>query len=148
MCVMHTHTRAGAGVSMLRNGLRPISQDALQVYDDVAYHDYGVPASPEECEALGRTCRHGSHVVLLNHGLLTLGPTIHGTLFRMYGLERACELELIARMLDAPPVPVDDFVVGKAAERMRKRRDTPEYGLAEWQGLVRTVDRKGFDYRQ
>ena len=33
-------------------------------------------------------------------------------------------------------------------ERMRKRRDTPEYGLAEWQGLVRTVDRKGFDYRQ
>ena len=66
----------------------------------------------------------------------------------MYGLERACELELIARMLDAPPVPVDDFVVGKAAERMRKRRDTPEYGLAEWQGLVRTVDRKGFDYRQ
>src|SRR3954466_9324823 len=37
-CVMHTHTRAGAGVSMLANGLRPISQDALQVYDDVAYH--------------------------------------------------------------------------------------------------------------
>ena len=93
MCVMHTHTRAGAGVSMLPNGLRPISQDALQVYDDVAYHEYGVPASPEECEALGRTCKQGSHVVLLNHGLLTLGPTIHGTFFRTYCLERACELE-------------------------------------------------------
>ena len=23
-----------------------------------------------------------------------------------------------------------------------------EFGLAEWRGLVRTVDRKGFDYRQ
>ena len=65
MCVMHTHTRAGAGISLLEHGLRPISQDALQVYDDVAYHEYGVPASPEECEALGRTCKHGSHVVLL-----------------------------------------------------------------------------------
>ena len=148
MCVMHTHTRAGAGVSMLRNGLRPISQDALQVYDDLAYHDYGVPASPEECEALGRTCRNGSHVVLLNHGLLTLGPTIHGTLYRMYCLERASELELIARTLDAPPVPIDDYVIGKAAERMSKRRDLPDYGRAEWQGLVRTVDRKGFDYRR
>jgi ribulose-5-phosphate 4-epimerase/fuculose-1-phosphate aldolase len=148
MCVMHTHTRAGAGVSMLRNGLRPISQDALQVYDDLAYHDYGVPASPEECEALGRTCKNGGHVVLLNHGLLTLGPTIHGTFFRMYGLERACELELIARSLDSPPVPIDDFVIGKAAERMRKRRDLPEYGLAEWRGLIRTIDRKGFDYRR
>jgi ribulose-5-phosphate 4-epimerase/fuculose-1-phosphate aldolase len=28
-CVMHTHTRAGAGVSLMRKGLRPISQDAL-----------------------------------------------------------------------------------------------------------------------
>ncbi len=62
MCVMHTHTRAGAGLSLLKHGLRPISQDALQVYDDLAYHDYGVPATPEECEALGRTCARGTHV--------------------------------------------------------------------------------------
>src|SRR6185437_415314 len=118
MCVMHTHTRAGAGVSLLDKALRPISQDALQIFDDVAYHPYGVPASQEECEALGRTCARGTCVVLMNHGLLTLGPSIHGTLYRMYCLERACELELIARTLDAPPVPIDDYVIGKAAERM------------------------------
>jgi len=147
-CVMHTHTRAGAGLSLLANGLRPISQDALQVYDDVAYHPYGVPASVEECEALGRTCAHGSHVVLLNHGLLALGPTVHGTLMRLYMLERACELELIARTLDAPPVMIEPAVVAKAAERMRALRNTPEYGLLEWEGLVRTVDRRGFDYRR
>jgi ribulose-5-phosphate 4-epimerase/fuculose-1-phosphate aldolase len=147
VCVMHTHTRAGAGVSMLRNGLRPISQDALQVYDDLAYHDYGVPASPEECEALGRTCQHGSHVMLLNHGLLTHGSTIHGTFFRMYCLERACELELIARTLGSPPLQIDDCVISKSAERMQKRRNAPEYGLAEWKGLVRTVDRGGANYR-
>ena len=148
MCVMHTHTRSGAGVSLLRNALRPISQDALQVYDDVVYHEYGVPATVEECEALGRACQRGSHVVLLNHGLLTLGPTIHGTFYRMYCLERACELELMARTFDAPPVQIDNHVVNKAAERMRKRRDTPEYGRAEWRGLVRTVDRRGADYRR
>ncbi|HEX3347856.1 MAG TPA: class II aldolase/adducin family protein, partial [Acetobacteraceae bacterium] len=85
-CVMHTHTRAGAGVSLVANGLRPISQDAMQILDDVAYHEYGVPATQEECDALGRSCVHGSCVVLLNHGLLTLGPTIHGTLMRMYML--------------------------------------------------------------
>jgi ribulose-5-phosphate 4-epimerase/fuculose-1-phosphate aldolase len=147
-CVMHTHTRAGAGVSLLHNGIRPISQDALHVLDDVAYHPYGVPATAEECEALGRTCAHGSCVVLLNHGLLTLGETIHGTLMRLYMMERACELELIARTMDAPPVQIDDHVIGKAAERMKKIRSTENYGLMEWLGLVRTVDRKGFDYRQ
>lgn len=146
--VMHTHTRAGAGVSLLRNGLRPISQDAVQILDDVAYHEYGVPASQEECEALGRTCAQGNTVVLLNHGLLTLGATVQGTFMRMYMLERACEVELIARSLDEPPVAISEDVVRKSAERMRKRRDTPEYGLMEWQGLVRTVDRHGADYRR
>jgi ribulose-5-phosphate 4-epimerase/fuculose-1-phosphate aldolase len=147
-CVMHTHTRAGAGLSLLDRGLRPISQDALQILDDVAYHEYGLPATQEECDALGRTCAHGSCVVLLNHGLLALGPTVHGTMMRMYMLERACEVELIARALDAPPVQIAPDIVRKAAERMRQRRGDPEYGLMEWQGLVRTVERKGAEYRQ
>jgi ribulose-5-phosphate 4-epimerase/fuculose-1-phosphate aldolase len=95
-CVLHTHTRAGAGVSLLKNCLRPISQDAMHVIDEVVYHDYGIPATAEECEALGESCKMGTCVVLLNHGLLTLGPTIPGAFERMYLLERACEVELIA----------------------------------------------------
>jgi ribulose-5-phosphate 4-epimerase/fuculose-1-phosphate aldolase len=146
-CVMHTHTRAGAGISVLANGLRPISQDALQVLDDLVYHPYGVPATKEECDALGKTCATGSLVVLLNHGLLTLGPTIHGTLMRLYMLERACEVELIARQLGAPPVEIDAYVQRKAAERMKRIRNTEQYGLMEWQGLVRTVDRQDPNYR-
>ena len=147
-CVLHTHTRAGAGVSLLKNGLRPISQDALQVIDDVVYHEYGVPATVEECEALGRSCANGSCVVLLNHGLLTLGPTIHGAFMRLYNMERACELELIARTMHAEPVEIEPYVVQKAAERMRKLRNSHEYGLMDFQGLVRTVERKGADFRR
>lgn len=147
-CVLHTHTRAGAGVSLIRNGLRPISQDALHVLDDVVYHDYGVPATPEECEALGRSCANGSCVVLMNHGLLTLGETIHGAMMRLYMLERACELELIARQMDEPPVIIDEYVQQKAAERMKKMRPTHEYGLAEWKGMVRAVERQGADFRK
>ncbi len=147
-CVLHTHTRAGAGVSLLKNGLRPISQDHLHVLDDVVYHDYGVPATQEECDALGVSCATGSCVVLMNHGLLTLGETIHGAMMRLYMLERACELELIARTLDEPPVIIDDYVQQKAAERMKKMRPTHGYGLGEWKGLVRTAERKGFDWRR
>jgi ribulose-5-phosphate 4-epimerase/fuculose-1-phosphate aldolase len=147
-CVLHTHTRAGAGLSLLRNGLRPISQDALHVLDDVVYHEYGVPASVEECEALGRSLSGGgSCVVLLNHGLLTLGETIPGAVMRLYMLERACEVELIARQLDEPPVMIDPVIVQKAAARMKAKRPMPDYGVPEWQGLVRTAERKGFDWR-
>ncbi|HVY16186.1 MAG TPA: class II aldolase/adducin family protein [Rhodopila sp.] len=147
-CVLHTHTRAGAGLSLIRNGIRPISQDAMHVIDDVVYHEYGVPATVEECEALGKSCATGSCVVLLNHGLLTLGETIHGAMMRLYMLERACELELIARQLDEPPIVIEEYVQKKAAERMKKMRPTQEYGLAEWKGMVRTVERKGADFRR
>ncbi|MGE0419553.1 MAG: class II aldolase/adducin family protein [Acetobacteraceae bacterium] len=147
-CVLHTHTRAGAGVSLMAKGLRPISQDHLHVIDDVVYHPYGVPATPEECEALGKNLAGGGGcVVLMNHGLLTLGETIHGSVMRLYMLERACELELISRQLGEEPVMVDDYVQQKAAERMKKVRKTEAYGLAEWKGLVRTVERKGFNWR-
>ena len=146
-CVMHTHTRAGAGLSMIRNGLRPISQDALIVYDDVIYHEYGMPSSKEECDALGHSCKNGNCVILLNHGLLTLGETIPGTLARMYMLERACELELIARTLGEPPVMVDPKVVEGIANSMRKARKKPDYGLYDWNALLRKIERQGQPYK-
>jgi ribulose-5-phosphate 4-epimerase/fuculose-1-phosphate aldolase len=147
-CTMHTHTRAGAGAAMLRDGLRPISQDVLLVLDDIVYHDYGMPATQEECDALGQSVQHGSCVVLRNHGLLTLAPTIQGALLNLYMLERACELELIARTFSEPPVMVDPEVVSRMAHRMKKARNDPSWGVQEWHALVRTVESKGSDWRQ
>lgn len=146
--VMHTHTRAGAGVSMLHKGLRPISQDHMQILDDTVYHEYGVPATQEECDALMRNVGTGSCVVLENHGLLTLGPTVQGTFMRMYMMERACELEVISRQMNAPVVHIAADVQEKYAERMKKRRNTAEYGKMEWEGLVRTIERDGADFRR
>lgn len=148
-CVMHTHTRAGGGVSLMRKGLRPISQDALQVLDEIVYHEYGVPTTQEECDALGVSCQKGTCVILLNHGLLSLAPTIPGALRRLYQMERACELELIARQLDEPPVMIEDYIVARAAQRMKQVREAPEYGLKEWNALLRVIDRKdGSTYRE
>jgi len=146
-CVMHTHTRAGAGVAMLRNGLRPISQDALNVIDEVVYHEYGLPATQQECDALGASCRKGNSVILLNHGLLTHAPTIPGALQRLYMLERACELELIARTLGEPPVQIAPDVIAGVAVYMKSARAKPDFGLHEWNALLRVIDGKGTDYR-
>ena len=147
-CVMHTHTRAGAGVSMMRRGLRPISQDALNVFDEVVYHEYGLPATQEECDSLGVSCQAGTCVILLNHGLLTHAPTIPGALQRLYMLERACELELISRTLGEPPMPIAQDVIDGVARYMITARAKPDYGLHEWQALLRVIGAKGTDYRQ
>lgn len=142
-CVMHTHTRAGGAVSLLKKGLRPISQDALSVYDDIVYHEYGVPATVEECEELGKTCQKGGHVILHNHGLLTAAPTLPGALRGLYMLERACELELLSRQLGEEPVMIDDYIIARAAQRMKQLRSDPNFGVVYFEALKRQVQKKG-----
>lgn len=147
-CVMHTHTRAGTGVSVLKQGLRPITQDALSVYDDLVYHEYGMPTSQEECDALGVTCQKGNSVVLRNHGLLSVGETIPGALRRMYMLERACEVEIIARSLGEEPGPIDPEVIEGYGKRAKAYRASPAYGEIYWKAALRQIEGKGTDWRQ
>jgi ribulose-5-phosphate 4-epimerase/fuculose-1-phosphate aldolase len=147
-CVMHTHTRAGTGISVLKKGLRPISQDALAVLDELVYHEYGMPTSQEECDALGVSCQQGSCVVLRNHGLLSVGATIPAALRRLYMMERACEVEIIARGLDEEPAPIEDDVVQSYAARAKAQRASPEFGVTDWKAAVRLIEGKGSDWRQ
>lgn len=147
MCVLHTHTRAGNAVSMIANGLRPLNQDTIHVLDDVAYHPYGIPSSRQEGEALKRAVARNNCIVLMNHGLLTVTHSIHNGVYLHYRLERACQQEMSARMMNAPAVMIEDEVVAAAAVYMRKLRDSPDYGRDEFAALVRAVDRIDPGYR-
>ena len=147
-CVMHTHTRPGTVVSLLKRGFRPISQDVLEIYDELGYHEYGEPSSQAECDALGVSCQGVNAVVLTNHGLLSLGDTVPAAFIRLYFMERAAEVEIAARMLDEPPVPISDEIIAKGAARKIKQRASGEYGMREWKSLIRMLDRTGVDYRK
>lgn len=147
-CVMHTHVRAGTGVSVLKRGIRPISQDALEVYDELAYHEYGSLASHNEGDALGVTCQNGECVILRSHGLLTIGATPQAALKRMYTLVRACEIELIARSLDESPTAIEPEVVEDYARRNKPKRALPEFGMREWCAALRQIEGRGRDWRQ
>lgn len=146
-CVMHTHTRAGVAVSTLRRGLRPISQDALEIWHELGYHDYNSTSAPGECEALARSCETANAIVLHNHGLLALGSTIPETFTRMYYLEHACQVEAAARALNEAPVHISEQVVEEAALRKVKQRASGLFGEREWTSVIRMLDRRGVVYR-
>jgi hypothetical protein len=63
-------------------------------------------------------------------------------------LERACEVEIIARGLDEEPVAIDPEVVRMYGECARQQRASPEFGVADWNAAVRLVEGKGTDWRQ
>ena len=95
-CVMHTHTRAGLAISCLKDGLKPIFQDAAIFHNRVSYHDWqGMSTEVEECKDIAKNLGKNKVMILRNHGLLTCGETIGEAFILMYYLDKTCIVEHI-----------------------------------------------------
>ena len=89
-CVIHTHTLAGMAVSAMKCGLMPLAQTAMR-FIDVGYHDYeGVALNLDEQARVVRDLGHREAMILRNHGLLVVGPSIPEAFNNVFRLERAC----------------------------------------------------------
>jgi len=143
-CVIHTHTRAGAGVSAQEEGLLPISQHAALFVGRIGYHDFeGIAVHEEEQERLVRNLGKHHVMILRNHGLLTAGRSAGEAFVLLHMLERACEIQVAALSNGA-----------------RVRRITPEsvattHAVIEansgftrdWEAMLRLLDRVAPDYK-
>jgi len=95
--VMHLHTPAGQAVSAHSQGLLPLTQTAMVVRGDIAFHDYeGVAVDLEERERLVADLGDKNAMILRNHGTLALGKNVGECFVRLYFLERACEAQVMA----------------------------------------------------
>jgi len=95
--VMHLHTPHGQAVSAHADGLLPLTQTAMLIRDDVAFHEYeGVAVDLEERERIIADMGDKGAMLLRNHGTLTVGETVGEAFLRMYFLERACEAQILA----------------------------------------------------
>ncbi len=65
----------------------------------------------------------------------------------MYYLERACQIEVASRVLNEEPVAITDDILQKAAEHKRRQRGA-DYGLKEWDSVLRMLARQKVEYRQ
>src|SRR3981081_2494326 len=97
-CVIHTHTRAGVAISAMKCGLLPISQHAQYTEQMVTYHDYeGIALDMDERTRMAKDLGKASKAMILrNHGLLTLGHTVHEAWEMMYYLDCACQIQIDA----------------------------------------------------
>jgi ribulose-5-phosphate 4-epimerase/fuculose-1-phosphate aldolase len=146
-CVLHTHSIAGCAVSMQKEGPLPLNQHALQVIGDVAYHDYeGTGRNPEERARLLADLGHRRILVLRNHGLLIVGPSIAAAFVATYRMERACAMQLAFQQSGAAFHPITDEVVSTAYNRPIGGRNEP--AKFEWPALLRKLDRIDSSYKQ
>jgi ribulose-5-phosphate 4-epimerase/fuculose-1-phosphate aldolase len=95
--VIHLHTPDGQAVSAHADGLLPLTQTAMLIRDEIAYHDYeGVALDLSERERLIADIGDKNAMILRNHGTLALGGTVGEAFIRIYYLERACEAQIKA----------------------------------------------------
>ena len=93
--VMHLHSRDGVAVSALADGLLPLSQNALNIYHDVAYHAFeGIATAADERVRLKADLGEKNLMILRNHGTLAVGRSIASAFYRLYALEWACTAQV------------------------------------------------------
>jgi len=146
LCVMHLHTDYGIAVSAQKGGLLPISQQAMLALASLAYHDYeGLALNAEEKPRLVADLGDKSHLILRNHGLLTVGRTAAEAFLSMFLLERACKIQILAQAggeLVGIPEPVLRLV-----ESQVKAVTVGQGAALTWPGLLRKLDRIDPSYK-
>ena len=95
--VMHLHTPQGQAVSAHGEGLLPLTQTAMLIREDIAFHDYeGVAVDLDERERLVANLGDKGAMLLRNHGTLAVGESVGECFLKLYFLERACEAQIMA----------------------------------------------------
>ncbi|MGJ5118819.1 class II aldolase/adducin family protein [Bradyrhizobium oligotrophicum] len=148
-CVIHLHTLDGVAVSSCADGLLPLNQIAQYVTHDLAYHDYeGVALDHDERPRLQHDLGSKNHMLLRNHGTLTVGRSVASAFERMYHLERACSIQVRTRTLGPSAYPVRDEVIDKNA-KLFDNEDRVELRSNQlvWPPLLRRLDRLNPGYR-
>ncbi|KAK7109301.1 hypothetical protein V1264_013365 [Littorina saxatilis] len=152
-CIIHLHTPSAVAVSATKQGLLPMSQEAL-LCGKVSYHDYrGILVDQEERDQLARSLGPFNKVMFLrNHGVVACGETIEEAFHYAFNVMAATDAQV-----KAMPVGLDNLVLvdeetqertfkvgsqggGGADTSGRKYR----CGELEWEALMRTLDNSGF----
>jgi ribulose-5-phosphate 4-epimerase/fuculose-1-phosphate aldolase len=139
--VLHLHTDAMTGVSAQREGLLPLTQSALLLRPQLAYHDYeGVALDLEERGRIVTDLGGKRFLMLRNHGTLTWGMTAAEAFTSMYFLEQACRQQIAALSAGRDGVlevgqDIQDKVAPLAA-------GVGFVGSLVWPGLIRRLDKE------
>ena len=114
----------------------------------MGYHDYeGIALLDDEKPRLVADLGDKIHLILRNHGLLTVGATIADAYLAMYNLQRACEVQIKAQAGGGALTPIASEILA-GVEANVDRVLTGLGAQLVWPGVLRKMERldPGFKY--
>ena len=147
-CVTHTHTTAGSAVACQKDGLRYDNFYSCLLKDKVGYHDFeGITVDPGEKDRLVANLSDRNFLILRNHGLLTVGPTIASAFQSMWAFQRSCEIQMASDSTGRALIPIDGEVATTSSDRVAVMSMGNDYGKLEFAAHRRIIDRIDSSYR-
>ena len=149
-CIGHIHSTDGMTVACQQDGLRIDNFYSVLLYNQVAYHDFhGLTVDETEKELLLESMGDKDMLILRSHGLLTSGRTVAEMFYKMYALQRSCEVQVSVDMSGKPVVPVSEDIAKRTEELLKlQMATTAEHplGSLEFNAMRRLVDKKDDSY--
>lgn len=141
-CVIHLHTNETIAVSTLKEGLLPLSQYSCFSLSSLGHHGYeGLAVNHEEKKRLQEDIGTNNHLLLPNHGALTVGPTVGDAFMRMYDLQRACEIQLMIQASGQESIPVASEIVDGIFKQANVVHSGSTGGQKSWPAMLRKAYR-------
>jgi ribulose-5-phosphate 4-epimerase/fuculose-1-phosphate aldolase len=146
-CVIHLHTPHGVAVSAQRGGLKPASQTALYALSTLAYHVYeGVALEPAEKPRLQADLGDRDLMILENHGLLACGRSVADAFLKVFMLQRACEIQILAESGGGDLLTLPSEILKRIGAQARQSLGDAGAELV-WPAILRKMDRLDPSYR-
>lgn len=137
-CVIHLHTNATIAVATQKDGLQPYSQYSMFSLSSLGYHQYeGLAVNECEKKRLQADLGQNNHLLLVNHGGLTVGATVGDAFMRMYDLQRACEIQLLLQAAGQPATKVPQKILDNIFSQAKVVHTGSTGGQVTWPAMLR-----------
>jgi L-fuculose-phosphate aldolase len=100
--VFHTHSPWATGAASSRLGFEPIVIEAVGYLGRIATLPYYLTSSQDLADAVGRAARERDTILLMNHGVVLLGPDPRAAFQRCEIIEESAKALVAARILGGP----------------------------------------------
>ncbi len=141
--VIHTHPLHSIAIGATEQGLAILSHDGLMFPDGVPIFEgtAGLVTSVGHGKAVAQALGTNRAVLLRNHGILVVGEDIRWAVLAAVTLERAAQLQFVARSL-GDTVPISQRAAGELFGTKYTDEFTDEYWLA-WCRMVSDAQPSG-----
>ena len=143
---VHIHEQASTAISTTKDGLLPLTQDAIFLYEQIAYHDYqGITENSEEREAIIANFGDKPVMLMRSHGSVTVGENVREAYVHTSHLVKASQIQL-QLMAGGGELVLPPRDVCRTAVRQHIAHGIGR-GQADWPALQRELDRTDESYR-